>query len=1365
VQGWLLRRIIARQPGWRLGFERIGVGPTGLDASGLEFAMPGVTASSAPVAIRVAPTRFFSKQELRIEQVEARKIRLTLTPAQLTPSAENNAPFGGVLRLLQAPLPWALDTAQLDGEIVMREGGESRVTGNFSLRGGGLTPSTPGEFVYELAADSMILPPGPDHKFTSAGTIRLAQTPDHGIARIAIEGDLHLPHYGGLSLPPGRLTLDVTATPAGENYAARLSLGAAMSLEVAARLDAARSILTGQATLHADQSAAASLLGDRLPRATLDGGFTFTLNLRNSDLDVAVTGDLDGRDWQKLLPQLAALDAGKGRLTAVITRRGGQLTLQTLRATLHGENSPAEASLTVLQPLDLRKLTGAPLAELALVHWPLEWANPFLADLGGQLAPGEFSAAWTIASDGANGVRLEPVRPAIVGPITFRGEKLPPLPLLNVSFRSHLAASAARVALTLDDFSARSPQGDHAEAQVTVSRDSASGEIRTTGKLAAALPTLFATAETQQPFTLNAGWDAALTGTRLRIAALDFAARDSASARPCLALELQQPFEFDLAKRLVVPSGYTSAPSPATVELPPDLLRLRFAAFPLARLSHWLPGQTVAGTFVSGESALRPSAEGGLALHTPVPWRLEGVSLNAAEATPDLRVDAQLSPAVTLRGDQLALGLDDITVTDGSGNCVTGRVGATAALAKQALTAELALEAGLPSLPHGADSFGPLHASLRAKFHNLTARIIGADEFDLRVQNSSGELLALNAPRPFLFGLSDSNTVAVSTLAPLRLKLDRFPLAWLRPWSGAIELDGTMAPVELGISSRIDKYSVRAAGPIELDNLSVRRAGREIIHDATVTLEPGLDLTVICVTQPKFELAYAGMAHLTDAKADFAGRHAIDLDLGLAFKGNETITLPDQIDLSTRVDFAALPAGLAPGLPARGTLVARINGDLLGAQPVELWARLAGLPAEEARDSLPPLEVTLRGKVSRDNVFAGGVELLLAASPRPTDAKFDVQFNFVEGGLNVSSGFRSQFIDGTALLALARAFPSATPPAVAAPPAQPTPTVAPPRPAVDAALPFWGELRGSFDLDIGAVQFAPYRIDRVRGRLDADQRTLVLHDLAGEMFAGRWGGGLRIEHEPGITTGEHTLAGEFHIEQFESARVVQTVFPNQLASVDARINVRSRVASHGNSFVALIDHSAADFSVDGEKGVVRLTVPHADLISTAAVFGGTVLLSPELRALGRLLKKFAEMPVEQLRITGRRAEGGEVTLDEFRFESSQARLLGHGRIPAESSEPLMNRPLELSLELAAKDELAVILGGMSLLEKRPRPDGFRAMRQPFTLGGRAGAPDTAPLYDLLARAVGGSSGTWGFLMRKVQAKIVKNKIPAAGLAP
>ena len=89
--------------------------------------MPGVEASSAPIAVRVAPLRLFSGRELRVAQVEARKIRLILTPAQLAGPVPGQAavPFDGLLRLLQSPLPWALDAARLDGEIIVLDAGFS----------------------------------------------------------------------------------------------------------------------------------------------------------------------------------------------------------------------------------------------------------------------------------------------------------------------------------------------------------------------------------------------------------------------------------------------------------------------------------------------------------------------------------------------------------------------------------------------------------------------------------------------------------------------------------------------------------------------------------------------------------------------------------------------------------------------------------------------------------------------------------------------------------------------------------------------------------------------------------------------------------------------------------------------------------------------------------------------------------------------------------------------------------------------------------------------------------------------------------------------------------------------------------------
>jgi len=131
VQGWLLRRIVASHPGWKVDFQKFGAGFGGIDVRGLEFSMPGVHAKSEPIAIRIAPGQLLNRRELRIERAEAHQLLVTITPAEFAATPPAAEPFEGVMRLLQFPIAWALDDTQLDGEIAVREGGQSIVVGAF----------------------------------------------------------------------------------------------------------------------------------------------------------------------------------------------------------------------------------------------------------------------------------------------------------------------------------------------------------------------------------------------------------------------------------------------------------------------------------------------------------------------------------------------------------------------------------------------------------------------------------------------------------------------------------------------------------------------------------------------------------------------------------------------------------------------------------------------------------------------------------------------------------------------------------------------------------------------------------------------------------------------------------------------------------------------------------------------------------------------------------------------------------------------------------------------------------------------------------------------------------------------------------
>ncbi len=1361
VQRWLVRTIVARQAGWHVEFAEFGAGPNGVDARNIEFGMPGLLAKTEPVAIRLAPGRLLTNGELRVERIEARKLRVIVTPEKFAAApAGPREPFRGVLPLLRLPLAWGLDSAEVDGEIDVRQGAGSMAVGSFAVQGGGLTEDRAGEFTYEVAVNSALLPLGPENKVRSRGTVRLTQNPHGGVARIEIAGDLALPTYGRLALPPGKFSVEIAESAAGEDYRAHLELGTGGSIDLTGKLDAKRSTLAGHATLRADSSLVARVRPAGLPAAALQGAVDFTYDLRTRDGTVAFSGDSEAADWGKLLPQLAAIDAFKGQLVAALARRAGKWRVEKFALRLEGKTTPVALHVGIVGPLELPLPVDTPLVKIGVEHLPLAaWSNPWLAPASRQITPAEFSGEWTVGLTAAHGVLIAPIKPCEISPATVQGPGMPALPPLGFAFSPTLEVSPSGLQLRVPDFLATTARGDRLEVGFELVKDDVAKTLRTTGEIHGVAATLFSEPDAPRALAVTGRWDVARTGAQWRLGTLELSLREGA-AEPCVVLQLLQALTVDAEKWTV-----------ATDTQERNWVRLKFHQFPLGWVSRWTPGRKIGGTLAEGESTLRSTKSGRLGFGAIVPWHVTDASYAVGGRTL-FEGDVSLKPGFAVDRQAGGLRINAIDAHDRSGNRVTGSVAFEGSLKDKHASTTLALDLELPALPHSAETFGALHGTLRVKSHTEGPTIAAVETFSLHLRNDRGELLALEAPQPFLFGLSNSGTATVATTAPLHLTTGEIPLAWLRPWTGVFEFDGTFHSSEFQLTAEMTKFLLRPIQPLHVSHFAARRGKREWASDTDLTLYPGLDFTLACETLPKFQIAYSGTVHVTDCKLEVGGQRALDLDAALGFLGDDKRVLPGAVTLTTRLDFAALAKIRAlayRGCPAAGTLVGRIDGDALSDRPLELWARMEGVPSADGARVLPPCEVSAHGRVSlQDKTFIAGIEARLETQPVATDAKFDATLQLDGSELKAGSTLRSNFFDAGEALALAQAFlPKRSAAALARAKArQAQAAAAAPAPVLGADGkpvyprgdgPFWAGLRGYFNLELGAVQFASYRIDHVRGRLDLDERSLSLTQLSGEMFAGRWSGDAHIDYQPKNPVGDHTLAAEFRIEQFDSAKVVQAAFPSEKALLGARIDLHAGVHSRGNAPVELIDRAAAEFTVDGTQGVVRLRVPNQDTLASAALFGGTILLSPELRALGRLLKQFAEMPVDRLRIAGERTADGEIDLNEFRVESPQVRLSAHGRIPASGDESLLQRPLELSVDLGAKDDVAVILHGMKLIERDPGPDGYRALKEQFALGGKVGAPDTRPLYDLLAKAVVGSQGTWGVLMRKVQAEVEKAK--------
>lgn len=1355
VQLWLLKRAVGMKEGWRVDFRTFSADPGGIESSGLAFAMPGIEASAEPVNIRLQPLALLSRRELQIEAVEVDRLRLTLTPARFAAGGPS-APFRGVLPLLRAPLAWSLEKGAVNGRVEVRDEQQALGTGYLRMSGGGLTARQSGRFSYELTADSVILRPSPAHRLHSAGTITLTPNETNGVGRIELDGDLRLPHYGAIALPAGRLTLSLEATERGERYRAVLTAGAA-SVEFNADFDAEKNELAGTVRVRADDTVLVGLLGDARPALGLDGEISFKAHLATHELMASLAADLTGGDWQKLVPELASADRAVARLQAALSRRAGKLQIDHASLDLRGATTPLTARLELTEPVPLPRPPATPVARLTFERWPVIWLNSWLKKRGLEVAGAEFAGAWSLALAENKRLTLASLRPATIGPLTLTGGGLPTLPELHLSFDPTLEFSPGAFDLRVPAIALSGATGDRLEGGFSLRRDHVEKRTQLAAEIRGPLPTLLTGPERPLPFSLAARAEAGLTAGAIDLQRAEFRLFTAPDAPPAVAVDLVQPMRVNTGQAKLAAAS-------------PDFLRLRWGGTPLDWLGRWLPtGWEIGGKVGAGESLLRQESDNAFTLHTPVPWEWNGARVRVG-GREFFSGSAHLAPALKIDPATVELRLADFVAEDDRRNRLTGLFAVTAGRRDNALAAQLALAADLPELDHSAGAFGPLRATVELAARRFDGNLFAAERFEFSLRNADQELLSLAASEPFLVGFNAARAFAVGTVSPLRLRTGEIPVDWLQPWLPVHTVRGVFEPAEYHFTAELQKYRVRPVRPLRLRDLSIDSATAPLVRAADLAVAAGADVEFHLNLLPKFAVGYRATLRGEGGELAVGGHRAADLEFALDFIGNEKRVLPQTLDLTLRADLAVLhELPIADRhLPAAGNLVLRTSGDLLGRQPVTFQARLSGVPTADGKRVLDPLELNARGKIDSsadDAHVAFDIGVRFGDPARLSDLAFQAKVSPEHDSLEVASTIRGARLDFAEVMAWQSAFAA---PARARPKPAATGRTAsrliarflPGRAAAanaDApAPPFWHLVRGSLDLEIGAVEFAPYRIENVRGNLRLTDREFTLSRLEGRMFEGNWGGQVRVQHDPAAAGAAHTLDASFRIAQFDSARVVQTVFRRDTAVVEAKVDVEADFTSRGDRLPDLIASASGGFAARTRNGVVRFALPNSEMNSSLAVLGGAVTFSPELRALGRLLPKLAEMPVEDLRLAGRVDASGEVRLSEFALNSPQARFTGRGRVAA-TSDAIMSRPLDLSLNIAAKDEMAVILGGMKLLERQKDAAGFQAVREKLTVGGKAGEPDLRPLYDLLARSVSGSTGTWGYLMRKVQADVDKRR--------
>jgi hypothetical protein len=813
-----------------------------------------------------------------------------------------------------------------------------------------------------------------------------------------------------------------------------------------------------------------------------------------------------------------------------------------------------------------------------------------------------------------------------------------------------------------------------------------------------------------------------------------------------------------------------------------DLVEVKVAALPLAPFSEFLKGRSIDGTLVEASAGVYLGPSRTIVVRSSTPWAFAPVSYSAGKKE-ILKGTLSMRPSLTYGPAEQWARLDDIDLAEAGGIRLRGRAGLSWKAADDRVGGGIDVDLQLPFFPGLPEKRGAYHVTLAAAAHATAGGGASLSHLRLQLKGVRGEpLLSLSAGAPVEVTHPPSGEWLVDSAKPLHCESAPVSLAGINPALAGrgMSVDGFVPAAAFDIWLHPRELRLDPNTALAVTHFHLERDGRPLVAQALLKLTPSLTVRVEHHFLPSFQFHASVAAAVNHGVLVFDGARAGLFDLQFALDGNEQHLALQDLSAGCWADLGVLgkvPLFSSARLPGAGHLRLTFGRSPRDSHSVEFHGAIEDLRGRDGQ-AAPTLRMSGRATGSWSGRMGGfGVDTILepvpkaGAGPLPaSDAHFGLKLDY--GRLAVpalNSRLEGRYVNVDDVRAFAAAFmPAAARPApveaalghaLASPAALPAASrPAPPALAAHRSSPVemvaapWGIVRGRFTLAIDELALPPYSIRKLGGTLTADATHLDLSRLSGEALGGKWLANVSAAVDPRAGASPDSLAADFTLTQLDVAQAVKLRYPNPPAGIDGKVDLSVSLAGHAARWDELLAESSGRFNLTAQGGVLRFTLPRREMFSQALEMGGALTFSKEMRALGRLLKTLQAVPVKTLVATGTLTAPGRLRLDHLHIEAPQLQLDVRGSVANAKVRDLMGQPMKLDAALAARGDLAVILDGMHLLD-RQAVGGYRALTEPFTIGGQLGQPDLHPFYDLLARAVQGSHGSWGLLMREAQSRL------------
>ncbi len=816
----------------------------------------------------------------------------------------------------------------------------------------------------------------------------------------------------------------------------------------------------------------------------------------------------------------------------------------------------------------------------------------------------------------------------------------------------------------------------------------------------------------------------------------------TANGRKLAQIRTLQPVGFSLVDKRVT---FTDAKA--------DLARITIDGLPLAWAQPFAKPLVIDSGQASMVLAVAGEPDGSHVRVTPVePLTLRNVTVrNGAQKLAD-NMTLSVKPRADYSADHVAAELDEISMSTPTGDTVTGKVTAEINHLTKARTVAFTTDTQAKFVamlkPYLNVDTGPMTVATKSE-GTLAGQTLHFTHSSTRITRDNGQLIAsIDLEQPITLDLpSKAVTSANPDAQTLRVAFGQVPLAWAQGFVANSKLEGDIVGGTLGVTVRsMNDLTASVTQPITLRRVSVTMNNQPMLQQVDVTADftatkHGEDVTYNVRrieakhdTATLLSLAAAGEAKLA-AKPAISAKGTLTGDLGA---------------------LAQQPIAASSDSLASGKLDASFDANIGDTIQAKAMVTASNLTARQGNRPLGTAVLDASATVQSDGSSVLKVPFTLTNGARKSDLTLDGKLGRSGNTITFNGTITSTLLVIDDLKPLAALAPSSKP-AAGSPTERPavpavSPSGAPPpragenppasvatAPASSGAahdtVPFWSAANGKIDLDLKQITFGTdYVISNVRGTAILSPTRLALNPLDGNLRDKPFKVAATIDFD-GAQAQPYTLAANVNIPGIDIGAILQAANPNEKPQLETNVTVDAKINGKGTTAANLAQNAYGTFDVAGSKGVLRVLGQKA---GTAVTLGSLALglaggKSDTASAIAELAAKFAELPFDKFTMHVDRGADLNLNVSHLEFLSSDARISGSGGIKNVPGVPIQKQPMQFTLQLGAKDDIAVLLNRLHALNGKQDEQGYYMMSRSFTVGGTPSSGASTDLWKILAQ--------------------------------